>query len=82
MASSASLFAFVVEQLLGEVDEAPPDPGAKLAFRISDKRWDDADFMAQLASVSATELAARPAKRKPAKARAKAPSSRRRSNAT
>ena len=109
MASSASLVAFIVEQLgrnvtakkmfgeygiyrdaqlialfcddqlfvkateagralLGEVDEAPPYPGAKLAFRISDERWDDADFMSQLASVSATELAARPAKRKPAKA--------------
>lgn len=59
--------------LIGEVDEAPPYPGAKLAFRISDARWDDADFMSELASVSATELAARPAKRKPGKTRAKAP---------
>ena len=108
MASSASLVAFVVEQLgrnvtakkmfgeygiyrdatlialfcddqlfmkpteaaralLGEVDEAPPYPGAKPAFRISDERWDDAELMAQLARVSAAELAARPAKRKPAR---------------
>jgi DNA transformation protein len=112
MASSASLVAFVVEQLgrnvtskkmfgeygiyreaqlialfcddqlfmkpteagralLGEVDEAPPYPGAKPAFRISDERWDDDAFMSTLALVSATELAARPAKRKPVKASAK-----------
>lgn len=113
MASSASLVAFVVEQLgrdvaskkmfgeygiyregllialfcddqlfmkpteagralLGEVDEASPYPGAKPAFRIADERWDDAAFMAKLALVSATELAARPTKRKPVKARKKA----------
>ena len=117
MASSASLVAFVVEQLgrnvtakkmfgeygiyrdaqlialfcddqlfmkateagralLGEVDEAPPYPGAKPAFRISDARWDDADFMSELASVSAAELATRPTKRRPGTARAKAASSR------
>lgn len=58
--------------LLGEVDEASPYPGAKPAFRISDERWDDGAFMSELALVSATELAARPAKRKPAKLRAKA----------
>jgi TfoX/Sxy family transcriptional regulator of competence genes len=53
--------------LLGEVDEAPPYPGAKPAFRIGDERWDDAAFMSKLASRTAAELAARPAKPKPAK---------------
>lgn len=114
MASSASLVAFVVEQLgkgvtakrmfgeyglyregvlvalfcddqlfmkptpavrellstLDAIDEAPPYPSAKPAYRISDEHWDNADLMSQLATLTASELAkhpAKPAKRKAAK---------------
>lgn len=104
MASSASLVAFVVEQLgkgvtakrmfgeyglyregvlvalfcddqlfmkptpavrallktLDAIDEAPPYPSAKPAYRISDEHWDNADLMTQLATLTASELGKQP----------------------
>lgn len=51
--------------LLGEVAEAPPYPGAKLAFVIPGDRWDDAEWLAELAAVTTRELPAPKPKRPP-----------------
>lgn len=58
-------------ELLGQIDEAAPYPGAKPAYRIPDERWDDAESMAALAMATFAELSTRTrlpkAKRKPAR---------------
>lgn len=41
---------------LGEVDAAPPYPGAKPAFRIAGERWDDADWLANLVRITKAAL--------------------------
>lgn len=41
---------------IGDVQEAPPYPGAKLCFLVSGERWDDADWLARLIALSAAEL--------------------------
>ena len=41
---------------LGEVEEAPPYPGAKNAFRISDDAWDDDRWLSELARITASAL--------------------------
>ncbi len=48
---------------IGDVSEASPYPGAKPCFLISEDRWDDSDWLAQLVRVSAVELPA-PVKKK------------------
>jgi TfoX/Sxy family transcriptional regulator of competence genes len=50
-------------RLLGDVREAPPYPGAKNAFVVEGDRWDDGDWLAELARV--TKRALPPAKPKP-----------------
>lgn len=46
--------------LLGdEVQEAPAYPGAKLSLVVPEERWDDSEFMAALARVTAEGLPAR-----------------------
>lgn len=42
--------------MLEKVDEAPPYPGAKPSFRISEEDWDDAELMEKLAEVTARAL--------------------------
>jgi TfoX/Sxy family transcriptional regulator of competence genes len=59
------------KQLVGNIAEAPPYPGAKLYFLLSE-RLDDRDFMRQLFLVSASELPM-PKLRATAKAKAKPP---------
>jgi TfoX/Sxy family transcriptional regulator of competence genes len=44
------------KELLGEVEEGPPYPGAKNAFIIPGERWDDAAWLAELAKHTAREL--------------------------
>jgi TfoX/Sxy family transcriptional regulator of competence genes len=58
------------KQLVGDIAEAPPYPGAKLYFLLSE-RLDDRDFMRQLFLVTASELPAPKLKPK-AKAKVKA----------
>jgi DNA transformation protein and related proteins len=41
---------------LGEVQEAAPYPGAKNAFVIPGDRWDDSEWLAELAAKTAKEL--------------------------
>ena len=52
---------------VGEVAEAAPYPGAKPCLLIPDERWDDGDWLAELARITAAELPApgRKPKRKP-----------------
>lgn len=45
-------------KLLGSPTEAPPYPGAKNHFLIPGDRWDDAEFLSELAQVTARELPA------------------------
>ena len=40
----------------GDVDEAPPYPGAKPCLLIDADRWDDADWLAELIRLSTAEL--------------------------
>ena len=49
---------------LGEVVEAPPYPGAKPYFLVSGDLWDDAEWLARLVRVTASELPL-PVKKKP-----------------
>ena len=42
--------------LIGEVEEAPPYPGAKACFLISGEKWDDAEWMSEVIKVTAREL--------------------------
>src|SRR5688500_12228607 len=44
------------KNLIGAPEEAPPYPGAKLYFRIPEDRWDDHEWLAQLARVTADAL--------------------------
>jgi TfoX/Sxy family transcriptional regulator of competence genes len=55
------------KELVGNIAEAPPYPGAKLYFLLSE-RLDDRDFMRQLFLVTASEL---PAPKPKAKAKPK-----------
>lgn len=41
---------------IGEVEEAPPYPGAKPCFLISGEKWDDAEWLSGLIKVTAREL--------------------------
>lgn len=65
------LFAMVCDDLLfvkttpggrdflaqdGEVKEGPPYPGAKNALVVDSTRWDDADWMTELAAITSREL--------------------------
>lgn len=50
--------------LAGPVPEEPPYPGAKPQLLIEADRWDDADWLAELLSVTAAELPA-PRPKKP-----------------
>ncbi len=49
---------------LGEVDTAPPYPGAKPCFRIAGERWDDRDWLSELVRVTAAALPPPKEKRK------------------
>jgi len=40
----------------GEVEQAPPYPGAKPHPRIDADRWEDADWLAELFRITAAEL--------------------------
>lgn len=40
----------------GEVDEAPPYPGAKPCLLIDADRWEDAEWLTELIGISAAEL--------------------------
>ena len=44
------------KKLIGNISQAPPYPGAKPYYLISGEQWDDADWLAQLIRLSATEL--------------------------
>ncbi|MES2297263.1 MAG: TfoX/Sxy family protein [Pseudomonadota bacterium] len=48
---------------IGQVDEAPPYPGAKPCYLIGGERWDDAAWLAQLLRLTTRELPA-PKKKK------------------
>jgi DNA transformation protein and related proteins len=50
---------------LGQVQEAAPYPGAKDAFVIPAERWDDAQWLAELAAITARELPNPKGKRAP-----------------
>lgn len=50
---------------LGAVTEAPPYPNAKPHFLIAGERWDDGEWLARLARVTAAALPA-PARRRAA----------------
>ncbi len=50
----------------GPVEEAPPYPGAKPCLLIPGERWEDGDWLAQLARVSAAELPAPTGKKRAA----------------
>jgi TfoX/Sxy family transcriptional regulator of competence genes len=52
------------QQLVGNIAEAPPYPGAKLYFLLSE-RLDDRDFMRQLFLTTASELPVPKPKAKP-----------------
>jgi TfoX/Sxy family transcriptional regulator of competence genes len=41
---------------IGDVDEAPPYPGAKMYFHISGEKWEDADWLSGLIRVTTAEL--------------------------
>lgn len=41
---------------LGEAQEAPPYPGAKNALVVAADRWDDAEWMTELAAITTREL--------------------------
>ncbi len=41
---------------LGEIEEAPPYPGAKPCFLISGDRWDDGEWLGELVRITAMEL--------------------------
>ncbi len=43
---------------IGSPDEAPPYPGAKNYFRISEERWDDRDWLRGLVRTTADALPA------------------------
>ena len=45
-------------EFIGDVEEAPPYPGAKNYFLIPEDRWDDADWLCELVRVSYPELPA------------------------
>lgn len=47
----------------GDCDEAPPYPGAKPSLLIDADRWDDADWLGALVSITAAELPAPKPKR-------------------
>jgi TfoX/Sxy family transcriptional regulator of competence genes len=49
--------------LLGEVEEAPPYPGAKPAYVVPEERWDDVELMRALAAATAAALAKTPSAR-------------------
>jgi len=51
-------------EFIGEVEEAPPYPGAKNYFLIPEDRWDDAEWMCELVRVSYPELPAPKPKKK------------------
>ncbi len=41
---------------LQEVDAAPPYPGAKIYYRISEDRWDDREWMTTVVKLTAAAL--------------------------
>lgn len=41
---------------LGEIEEAPPYPGAKPCFLISGDRWDNAEWLGEVVRITAKEL--------------------------
>ncbi len=41
---------------LEEVEEAPPYPGAKDWFYISEEKWEDSDWLSELIAITALEL--------------------------
>ncbi len=44
------------KDFLGEVQEAPPYPGAKNAFVIPGDRWENGEWLAELAAITARAL--------------------------
>jgi TfoX/Sxy family transcriptional regulator of competence genes len=46
--------AFIEES--GEVEEAPPYPGAKDYFHIDGGRWDDAEWLAEVVRITTRDL--------------------------
>jgi DNA transformation protein and related proteins len=49
---------------LGDPNEKPPYPGAKLYFLISGENWDDSDWLSDLISITAKELPVPKSKKK------------------
>lgn len=41
---------------IGEVEEAPPYPGAKIYFMISGEKWDDGEWLSELIRLTSLEL--------------------------
>ena len=41
---------------LGEVEEAPPYPGAKPYFYISGERWDDGEWLSELVRLTCSQV--------------------------
>jgi TfoX/Sxy family transcriptional regulator of competence genes len=54
------------KDFIGEVREAPPYPGAKMYYLISEDKWDDAGWLAELTRITADALPA-PKPKKPKK---------------
>lgn len=48
---------------LGQLDERPPYPGAKPWLWITGDRWDDSDWLSELARITAAELPVPPPKK-------------------
>lgn len=61
------------KRFLGNHQEGSPYPGAKPAFLIPGERWDDADFLAELARITADAL---PEPKKPRKTPTRQPARR------
>lgn len=51
---------------IGDVQEAPPYDGAKPSFLISGEKWEDRDWLSELARITADELPV-PVKKKSSK---------------
>lgn len=52
-----------VRALLGRVELGPPYPGAKDSFIVPEDKWDDADFMCEIARMTAAALPAKKPKK-------------------
>jgi TfoX/Sxy family transcriptional regulator of competence genes len=54
------------KELIEDLEEAPPYPGAKMYYLISPDLWEDRDYLSKLISTTASELPLPKAKKKKA----------------